>query len=302
MKFLFVCLVLNVTRTLGAITDPQAPCKDWCGAFCLDSCQSTLTTPICMGDAQCRCLCPTRKADCNNSWCSAHCHAKAQTRHFEAHCDPTDQVCRCQFEQTNAPSSVLHSRTQPVNITYVADETLLRAEFKCTRRFCDNYCTLRGEGRTFQANCDETQSCHCQYEQKPLPSLKSLTMGDVTTGEFKCTNEWCSTYCEAKSGGRTSEAACDEHQTCKCQYARQTFVKASGGPDRSPRLDTSQSSPPRLNTKFHCRQSWCDDYCEGKSNGRKFTASCNQEEACKCAYAWQPTGKRVFSAGSTTGD
>jgi hypothetical protein len=40
----------------------STPCKNWCPAFCLDSCQSTLATPICLGEVECRCMCPTKKA------------------------------------------------------------------------------------------------------------------------------------------------------------------------------------------------------------------------------------------------
>lgn len=53
----------------------------------------------------------------------------------------------------------------------------------------------------------------------------------MKTTEGKCTNEWCSKFCESKSEGNKFEAQCDEHQTCKCQYAKQTFIKASGGRD-----------------------------------------------------------------------
>jgi hypothetical protein len=65
-----------------------------------------------------------------------------------------------------------------------------------------------------------------------IPFKKSMKHLLVTTSSFKCTNEWCSKYCDSKSDGRKFDAACDENQTCKCQYARQTFIKASGGPDR----------------------------------------------------------------------
>jgi hypothetical protein len=44
--------------------------------------------------------------------------------------------------------------------------------------------------------------------------------------------------------------------------------------------------------QFKCTDTWCSSYCDSKSNGRKFTSACNENQECKCEYAWQPTGKK----------
>ncbi|KAI6190858.1 hypothetical protein M3Y97_00164600 [Aphelenchoides bicaudatus] len=290
---LFLAAFVVVASQAAILSSKSSSCKDFCGGFCLDSCQSTLATPICLGE-QCQCLCAQGKAPCNATFCDSYCSTKAQTRKYEAKCDGND--CKCQFEMKELPSG-FKSKLQPANITYVADKTLLNAEFKCTEKFCNDYCTLRGEGRKFKAYCDQTQSCHCEYEQKPLPSLSSLVQnGKLSAAKFECTKEWCSTYCESKSNGRKFEADCDQStQSCKCQYPRQTFIRASGGPDRQTGSDSTT-----LNKRFECTKEFCSNYCESKSNGRKFEAVCGSDNACKCEYAWQPTGRRTVSVGSTT--
>ncbi|KAI6195048.1 hypothetical protein M3Y96_01189700 [Aphelenchoides besseyi] len=308
--FLVLCILPFVAY--GAVT---TSCKDWCPAFCLDSCKSTNTTPICMGDLRCNCICPTVQQDCKTEWCSEKCKSKAGTRKFEAKCDNVEKVCKCQFEalygqqaKEAQKAAVLESSPKLVEQTFVADQSLLSREFKCTNEFCDSYCTKKSDGRKFEAACDESQSCHCKYENpmggfglqsgttktieltassNKTAAIHANNVANVTKAE--CTPKWCDDYCVTKSNGRKYEAKCESPLSCTCKYEKQP-------------LSVKDKNGAPMTSKFHCTKTWCENYCESKSNGRKFEAQCDESEACKCQYVWQRTSVKTVSVGGPVKD
>ncbi|KAI6241909.1 hypothetical protein M3Y99_00293900 [Aphelenchoides fujianensis] len=315
MKSLLLLVALAVGRADAAAV--SSSCTEWCAPFCLDACKSTQTTPICLTERECRCICPTVKAACKADWCAETCGKKADGRKFESKCDDEAAVCKCQFEAQFGPqalrakeaaaaaSSGKATSSNLVEQTFIADHTLRDREFKCTADWCEGYCTSKGNGRKQTAACDEQQNCRCKYQRVDggfgLDGAKITKNVDLTaisnktaaihaanvfnTTKAECTPSWCSSYCETKADGRKFDAKCDSALSCTCSFAKQPLaVKDKNGA--------------AMTSKKQCTTQFCEDFCSSKSNGRKFEAKCEADETCKCQYAWQPALHRVMSTAS----
>ena len=92
----------------------------------------------------------------------------------------------------------------------------------------------------------------------------------------ECTPAWCSEYCQVKSNGRQFESKCDTPLSCVCEFARQPVAAGSGNAGMMTR-------------KAECTQEFCSNFCESKSNGRKFEAKCDESGACTCKFPWRKT-------------
>uniref|UniRef100_A0A914QRH3 Uncharacterized protein n=1 Tax=Panagrolaimus davidi TaxID=227884 RepID=A0A914QRH3_9BILA len=181
----------------------------------------------------------SRGFKCTSDWCQTYCKQKSANRKFTSFCDETES-CHCKFEP---PPGFLTSNTKTVKLIAPSNKTagvhakhianMTKAE--CTQEWCIDYCQIKSNGRKFNGKCDSPLSCVCEFQRQPITTDENVKNGEpkMTRKTAKCTQEFCSNFCESKSDGREFKAVCDDSEACKCHFTwRKTVTSfmASAGP------------------------------------------------------------------------